>query len=328
MYFTLILLLFSGLGQCFTKGFNQGWQQTSYGRQWLDKYYSEKSTEALLSLNKEAGSKILRMWLYEGAYLTQFTYNQKKQELELRPEFLKNLTSFLKLARKHNTKINLTFLDGNAFSNLETRVDLKSFWWNVFNNHYGKQSEFYEKAIAPVYQLIESDFKDVVTQIDLVNEVNALVSYNFFQSQNSLKSFLCKLSSKKPVPVTASLGWHEAETHLFAGLLNQSCLDFYDVHLYNDQGTILYCNDYKRLAKKGYHFQLGEFGQQSLVHDDELQKKVTANFLANARKCGFKAALAWRLDDTREGHNPDSRFSYISDGAPRGAFYIFKEFVK
>lgn len=326
LIFSLMLSSVSGWG--FTKGYNQAWLKNNFGTQWLNLTYDQNYVEDLIILNKQGGSEILRMWLYEGSGLGQFDYDQSYGTIKLKPEVLKNLTHFLLTARKYNLKVNLTFLDGNAYKNLNQKLELKRFWWNVFNNKYSKLEHFYREAIAPIYQLVRHDFKDVVTQIDLVNEVNALIYFKMFEkTKASMSTFLCKLGDKRPVQITASLGWADAEKLFFDGVLNQSCLDFYDIHLYNDLGSIDRCGEFKRLTSKGYIFQLGEFGQKSKAYDDELQGAVTAQFLRNARDCGFKSALAWRFNDTRSGSNPEARHSYMAYGSPRRAYYILRDFL-
>ena len=325
----VLVLTQAGLSWGMVKGFNQAWFKKSFAYQWLDKYFDPSYVEKIVILNKEANSQLVRMWLYEGSGLRQFDYDPKSNQLMLKPEVLKNLRAFLLIARKHGIKVNLTFLDGNAYKVIGKNNELAAFWWNVFNDQYGALNHFYESAVAPVYKLVNEEFKDVVTQIDLVNEVNALEAFHMFANPNvSMPTFLCRLSKGSPVPVTASLGWHDATERLLDGYLSNACLNFYDIHLYNDEGVIPRCQDFKRLSRKGMKFQLGEFGQQSPAYDDALQSLVTRKFLQNAQNCGFKAALAWRLDDTREGYNPEARHSYMSFGKTRPAYEVFKNFPK
>jgi hypothetical protein len=309
------------------KGFNQGWLKNNYGHQWLDVSYDQNYVHKLLKLNQTAGSDILRMWIYEGSSLQQFDVNHKTHEIKLKPEVLKNLKKFLTTARKYNTKISLAFLDGNAFKDISQNTQIRNFWWNVFNNKYNLQNHFYEQAILPIYNLVSNEFLDVVTQFDIVNEVNALAHFKMFKdSKASMSKFLCKTVEGSPAPVTASIGWGKAEEKFFSGILNESCLDFYDIHLYNDTGSIAYCSQFKKLANSGTQLQLGEFGQISKTYNSELQKSVTRNFLTNAQKCGFTSALAWRMDDTRDGFNAEARFSYFAFEKPREAIYIFRDF--
>lgn len=324
--FILIVFIMNSLAcLALEKGFNQAWLKANYAYQWLDKYYDQKYAEDILILTTKSGSSLLRMWVYEGATLSQFEFNEKKQSIKLRPEVTKNLKHFFKLARKHNVKLNLTLLDGNAYKDLTFKPVLLNFWWNVFNNKYNMQNHFYQEAILPIYQMIKSDFMDVVTQIDLVNEVNALEYFNLFhQPKINLSRFLCQIGKSSPVPITASLGWAGAVEKMMQGYLADACLDFYDIHLYNDEGVIPLCAQFKRMARQGVRFQLGEFGQKSAAFDEKLQTLTTKNFIKNAKKCGFQSALAWRLDDTRDGFNPEARFSFLAFNKPREAYYIFK----
>lgn len=327
----LLSILFSALGSrslfAFSKGFNQSWFKNHYAYQWQDGIYDKEYAEKILILSKDSGSQLLRVWLLEGSWLSQFQTNRKSGVLSIRPDILKNLQHFFKLARKHKVKLNLTFLDGNSFRYVLDRPELSAFWWNVFNNKFGGLDQFYDHIISPVYKIISDDFRDVVIQVDLVNEVNAISEFKLFENEKSAMSrFLCRLSQGSPVPVTASLGWANAEELFFSGYLDQSCLSFYDIHYYNDNGAIPRCEEYKLLAKKGVFLQLGEFGQSSAVHDDDLQTLVTKNFLNQSKICGFKSALAWRLIDQRESPNPEERFTYILGDRPRPAYTILRDF--
>ena len=311
----------------FTKGLNQSWFKDDYAYQWQDGHYDKDYAEKILVLNKEAGSGLLRVWLLEGSWLSQFQATQKSAVLKIRPDILKNLKHFFKLARKHNVKLNLTFLDGNSFRYVLDKPELSAYWWNIFNNKFGGLDDFYEQIISPVYKIISDEFRDVVIQIDLVNEVNAISEFNLFaDDKSSMSHFLCRLAKGSPVPVTASLGWGNAEDLFFQGYLDQSCLSFYDIHYYNDTGTIPRCEEYKLLAKQGIFLQLGEFGQSSLAVDDVLQSQVTVSFLKNSKLCGFKSALAWRLVDQRVGPNPEERFSFYISDVPRPAVKVFRDF--
>lgn len=327
LFFLVLLNMMPAFG--FIKGFNQAWFKTSYSAQWLDGYYDKNYAESILILNKNAGSTLVRMWLYEGVQLNQFAINKRSGKLVLRPDFILNLKHFLGLARKHKVKVNLTFLDGNSFRGIEQSPELLNFWSDVFNDHNGALKSFYQSAIAPIYKLIQDEFSDVVTQVDLVNEVNAVVEYRLFKDHVlSMPKFLCTLASKSPSPVTASLGWANAEELFFSGFLANSCLNFYDLHFYNDSGTVGRCEDYKKLSKQGVRLQLGEFGQLTTTLSDDLQSEVTANFLKTAKDCGFMSALPWRLVEWRGGNDPEERFSYVNPTGPRKAYYVFKDFAR
>ncbi len=327
LLFFLTFLANAGSAWAFSTGFNQAWLKNAYAHQWEDAYYDQSYVEQLFRLTEDSKAQILRIWLFEGSWLSQFEPDKRSGTFKIRLDVLRNLRHFLKTAKKYRVKINLTFLDGNSFQYVVDRPDLAQFWWNVFNNKYEKQKEFYEFAIRPIYQLIEKDFKDVVVQFDIANEVNAITQFHLFEDpKNAMSSFLCKMKEGSPAPVTASLGWGNAEELFFAGFLDQACLDFYDIHFYNDQGEISQCEKYKLLSQKNVVLQLGEFGQASADLMDDLQSFVTSQFLHKAKECGFQSALAWRLIDHREAPNPEGRFSYVTDdGRPRPAYWIFKD---
>jgi hypothetical protein len=311
----------------FKKGFNQAWMKNDYAHQWENAHYDPIYADKLLKLTRDSNAKILRLWIFEGSWQSQFLKTKNFATSKIKPEILFNLRHFLRLARQYNVQISLTFLDGNSFKYVLDKPDLKNFWWNIFNNKYDQLDEFYRNAIFPVYKLIHDEFKDVVTQIDLVNEVNAINEFGLFENgKESLSYFLCRIKTGSPTKTTASLGWANAEELYFNGLLNQSCLDFFDIHLYNDQGRIPRCLDYKELSLSGIEFQLGEFGQSSALYDDSIQEVVTLNFLKEAHDCGFTSALAWRLFDQRPFPNPDERFSFFNSYGPRPAYKVFKNF--
>jgi hypothetical protein len=325
LFFILNLYPLTSFG--FIKGFNQAWLKNHYGLQWLDRNYDPKYVEKIFKLNKKANSSVMRIWIFEGMYLEQFDRNNDGSINRIKPEILKNLHHFLNRAKKNKINIYLTFLDGNAFNGIINETDYADFWWSTFNIAEPYQNNFYVKAIEPVYALINKDFKSVVTHIDIVNEVNALVNLNLIgQQKDSLKKFLCNMAQNSPAPFTASLGWLNAEEVFLSGLLKDSCLDFYDIHFYNDSGVIPHCEELKAISQKGTKLFLGEFGQSNYAFDDELQKEITQNFLANAYNCGFFGAMPWRLEDIRPGFNPEARFSYVAFGKHRPAFKVFKKF--
>ena len=320
-----LALFFSIPSQAFVKGFNQAWFKQNYSVQWLDRFYDHDYAEKLLKLSSEANSEIFRIWLYEGTNLYQFELDNIGNPIRIKDEVLKNLRDFLLLSRKYHQKVYLTFLDGNSFYGIKNSPKLP-FWWNMFNDQFDLQKVFLKVAFKPVYELIASDFKDIVTQIDAVNEVNALFySEVFYTQKDGLSKFLCESKKGSPVSFTASLGGYNTEELYFSDFLSESCLDFYDLHFYNDSGSIPNCNRFLEQSKNGIRLQLGEFGQLSTSFDDDLQSFVTMNFIANSKACGFEAALAWRLEDVREGYNQDARFSYLSFGLIRKAYQTFKQ---
>jgi hypothetical protein len=326
----VVFMLFSVQAEAkpFLKGFNQAWLENNYGTQWLDQTYDKESAKKLIQTARQAHAGILRMWLYEGASLQQFNLLPSGAPESIKTEVLANLRNFLSLCRTAHLKVNLTFLDGNAFKQSDAYATALPYWRSIFEGDQPRLSAFYRVAIAPVYRLIKEEYSDVITQVDLVNEVNALQSDQAFPhlSHLGLLNFLCRLKSKSPVPTTASLGWDDGARRLLRGYFLGSCLDFFDIHVYNDEGKIPACPEFQILAFLGVKFQLGEFGQKSTRIDPKLQAKITGEFLTNARRCGFQSALAWRLNEVRSIGDVDLRFGYVTSAGESPALKVFREF--
>ena len=165
-----------------------------------------------------------------------------------------------------------------------------------------------------------------------MNEIDALVfwstfirSWGVFPNWNKANEFVCRMYKdiKRLHPkgqVTVSVGWAWAQNHTLDGSVYEGCVDYFDLHLYNDSGDVPRCEDFKKFtAQKGKKLQLGEFEQKSKSYSDSLQEKVTYQFLKNAKNCGFQSAMSWRLSDVRPGHNEEARYSYESAGQWRPA---------
>jgi endo-1,4-beta-mannosidase len=104
-----------------------------------------------------------------------------------------------------------------------------------------------------------------------------------------------------------------------------SCVDYWDIHFYNNEGSIPNCEKIAQVARSyGKKIYLGEFGQLSKSYSDELQVKTVTNFIRNAKACGFSGALAWRLADIRAGNNPEARLSFEAFGKMRPAYDVIR----
>jgi len=132
------------------------------------------------------------------------------------------------------------------------------------------------------------------------------------------------------VRVTASAGHHTAVPDLLRGRYDGLGLDFYDVHVYDDDGRIP--NAYWlwwHARRRGVPIVLGEYGQKTERRDDRIQVRATRGFLYRARAWGFAGALAWRLDDDRTAVNPSfpMHHTYWMDGRPRPAVREVRRFA-
>lgn len=317
-------------------GFNQAWIKNRYSHQWIN--YDAHEAERILQLAKDSNASIVRMWLFEGTN-TQGIKWEKNIPKTIDQKYLDNLEHFIQTSKRLNLKLNLTLFDGNIISQ-DSFKRFQNRWWNLLNNKYKTADHFLANIITPVIKLI-NNYPNTVTQIDLVNEINALNgAYHIYPQMfkgewRGLNKFVCKWSkfiknrTYYDLKTTVSFGWGNAVSNILSKKLDSSCIDFLQIHLYNNEGTIPKCAELKKyITKANKPIQLGEFGQKSKSYDSSLQTKVLKNFIKNAPKCGISSALAWRLSDIRSGENAEARFSFEAFGKPRPAYYVFKNLAE
>ena len=343
----LILLCVLGavkLSRAMEVGFNQAWFHNNFGIQWTEQHYDPEEVEAVLQSLADSGSTIIRVWLFEGMKSESIIW-KNGLPVSLDPHFGKNFLDFMVRAKKHNVMAYLTLFTGVPDFHKQSQ-ERKNFWYNFYNNNFSLRDQMKANVLGPLLKILSPiDVRSNIYGIDLVNEIDTMVKDDLFVNDwYGVNNFVCDLRSQikdsaaESIPVTASLGWPKipllsrgATDILLDPNPHPSCVDFWDLHLYNNSGSVDRCDEIRALSQRyNKKIILGEFGQLQLykAYDDPLQTKITRNFLNNARHCGFSAALAWRLKDNRLGHNEEARYSYISYGKPRPAYFEFIEFVK
>ncbi|MBY0517906.1 MAG: hypothetical protein K2P81_13435 [Bacteriovoracaceae bacterium] len=314
------------------KGFNIAWWDTHYGHQWNEGSFSPRKVRELLDLAKNSNSDLVRIWLFEDSGMLQFEKDETGMPVALREEYIPNVLYFLKECKKRGLKANLTLFDGNAYPHERLpESQQRGWWWNVLNNKYAMGTWFLKAIVNPLFDAIDEEgLKEVVAQVEIMNEIDAAVKYDIFANDwISAQAFVCQwhnVFKDRKIQYGVSVGHAGAYKHLQNGDLPTYCSDYQDLHLYNDTGEIPGCDWFKKAAANGAIFQLGEYGQKNPRFDDDLQTKVTFSFLNNARECGFQSALAWRLEDVRPGHNREARHSYTAFGETRPAYDTIKQF--
>lgn len=327
----------------FNVGFNQAWIKTNFGHQWTSPAYDSKEVKRLLDLNQKAGSKTIRMWLFEGVETSALIWKEGKVA-GINPEFLKNFEEFLKEAKKRGIKVYPTLFSPGALDHSKDKA-INDRWWNLFNDKFQAMDAFKENALRPLMNLLNRpEYQSSIFGIDVANEIDTGVLHDKFENKwSGANKFICGLKKEiNPIPMTASLGWgiavvknptslgisRGAENIILDPNPHPDCVDFWDIHVYRDSGEIKNCEKIKSMAQK-YHkkIYLGEFGQDSDKFNDELQKTNAENFIRNAKRCGFSGALAWRLSDVRDGVNPDARHSFeaVEVSKMRPAFEVIQK---
>ena len=313
-------------------GFNQAWFHDRYGTQYLDGSYDRNEVERIFDLTQLAGSQNLRLWFFETAGFPMLEWSNDHIQ-GLKPDFIRNVLDTLRIARSKGIRVYMTLLDGQSYRPDRLKHEELKILKSIYQEEGG--AEFLQKALGPLLSAIESEgLSDSVSAIDLSNEMDAVIKRfgfdgNWKGASRMLcqwKSFIQHYPSFSKTPVTFSVRLHPLVS-LPLNLLKDhgpmACADYLDFHSYDDRGVILNCNALRKYSiSKKKKLILGEFGQDffNIEYSDEMQTRLTKNYIKNAEACGFEEALAWRLSDIRPGYNKEARYSYESFGKMRPAF--------
>lgn len=313
-------------------GFNQAWIYNRYGSQWVDGF-DLKEFKKNIELTRNAGGNILRLWLFEGQESQSFLWKDGRPT-GLNPKFVENLRAVIREAKKAGIQLNLTLFDGNMGANKAPSQQIKDYWWNFLNDKYSEREKFINNVYLPLLKILsEGESAGVVSQLDLANEINALTlkkrEIRFENQWTGANKMVCDFYRAKKdsglgkeIAYTASVGWSGAAEEILQGHPRPDCVDFFDIHVYNNGGDIPRCKELANYAhSRSKKIQLGEFGQDLGFKIDWLQRLVTKNFLASAKECGFDGAMAWRLSE------PDGSayLTYEFNGRLRPAYTEFQK---
>jgi hypothetical protein len=328
----LALALFAARAEAFETGFDQAWIGEAYGHDFTTSW-DPAAVDRDFDLARRAGASVVRLWLFEGALKQGVAFDPRgTRTTGLVPGFLDHIEATCLAARRAGLRVYWTGHDGNWAWPLHTReADIN---YNILTDKYGEGQSFRARALGPVLDVL-ARYPDTVFGYDLMNEVEGSVAKWFWSdgwtgARRWMRDEAAFVHARFPgLAVTASAGWGTAADDLVAGRFSGLGLDFYDIHVYNDDGVIPQAFQLRDLCwRTGMRLFLGEFGQKSQRVDDGLQRKVTARFLAAARALGCFGALAWRLDDERPnvpGFVP--AYSYLRGGVERPAVADARAFV-
>ncbi|MHC4390911.1 MAG: hypothetical protein ACYS22_06290 [Planctomycetota bacterium] len=305
--------------QGFVTGYNQAWIGESYGHD-LSASFDAAAVDRVMQSIAAGGGQVVRMWLFEGRTKEGVIW-QHGLPADVDPAFLRNVGHVMSAARRHGLLVYWTGFDGNWF--WDRRGSEYDGHWNILNERWGAGDAFREYVLGPVLDQLTLD-ADIVYGLDLINEVQGMVAtWDFTDGWAGARTFLrntARFADRHSpwLAVTASSGHHTGVDDLLAGRFSGLGLDFFDVHVYSDTGRIPKADRLARLARRqGLPMVLGEFGQSTARVDDALQARVTAGFLIDAWRHGFKAALGWRFDDERRSASHSPHHSYLRAGRPR-----------
>jgi len=315
----------------FTTGFNQAWTHDDYGRQWIERF-DGPSWQRILRLTRLAEGKILRVWLFEGHNWEGIQFDERGAITGLDPVKIQNIKTVLAMARQEGVQIYFTLFDGNVpyfMSDDDYHRRSEERYRKLFSNREGFQDQFLENVLKPLLDNIVPEYRNSIYAIDVVNELNATVTKDWFsegwQGANEfMKRTRMAVRSRTDIPLTASFGHFSAIQDLMSRELDFSTVDFFDVHLYDDRGNIPHCSSLSKfIARSNKSLILGEFGQFNPFFSDTTQSMVVKSRILNSDQCGFSAVLAWRLEEKKDG---EKRFSFLNEnGEPRPAFWVFRD---
>ena len=321
----------------FLFGFNQAWMKNHYGSQWTSAW-DEAEVRRILALCRDAGGKVLRMWLFEGLGNEGVIWNgaDRTRPTGLSAEKLENVETFLRLAGEHGIRVYLTFFDGNIHdfdvgANGKKRRDE---FHNILNEKYGAGAAYREKVLGPLLEVV-ARHREAVFAIDLMNEINSLVTchdwkifekgrwfrHGWSSARSFVKTWRAFIRARVDVPVTASFGYPRAVRTLKAKVLPPEMVDFYDIHLYDSDGEVPSLRAFIR--ETGRKVYLGEFGQGHFAKkSEETQCRSLKAFVRNARAAGLSGAFPWRLSEP----NGDAPYSFTEkDVVWRPALVDFRD---
>jgi hypothetical protein len=309
--------------QTFLIGYNEAWFAGHFGTDYttdFDLAYVQTTFDGIV----KSGGHLVRLFLFELPQGITLAANPPQSQ-GVSNTFLSNLDTVLHEARKRGLWAYVTLLDANTISKLQG--PMRPWGINLVNNASGEGDAFNNNVLAPVLKVFDAH-QDNMFGVDIINEIEATIQGGIFpDSVNSPRAFMARqvqfIKSKSPwIKVTSTAGWGGAQYDVSGGLFSGLGLDFYDLHVYSDDGVFpgatALC---QRAAQDGVPVYLGEFGQSSKNVDDTLQFNATASFLNNAKGLCFKGAFGWRYD-AAEGYLAFVR----GDGSARPAVQIMQVF--
>lgn len=308
----------------FIVGYNEAWFGQRFGSDLTTEFdlpFINKTFDGIV----KAGGQVVRVELFLARQGIQLSPDEMSIE-GVSPSMLVNIGKMLDSARARGLWVYVTALEANTMPT--DGGPLRDYYFNLLNNKFGQGDAFQSKVLAPVLAVLDAH-KDVIYGFDIVNEIQAARAHSYWPDpvqgpRGFMQRTTAFIKSKSPwLRVTTTAGWEHSQYDISLGLFSGLGLDFYDLHVYSDDGTYPGASDVcAKAAADGVPIILGEFGQLKHVNDDNLQVKAAQRFLSDAKSLCFKGALAWRYDATEAWWNFER-----SDGSFRPAVGVIQWFA-
>ncbi|MBX7082473.1 MAG: hypothetical protein K1X88_24930 [Nannocystaceae bacterium] len=312
--------------QQFLIGYNEAWFGAAFGTD-LTTDFDPAYVESLFDGIVADGGHLVRVWLMpvpQGVTLAETV----PQSQGVSDALLDNLDEVLHQARRRGLWVYLTLLDANTITNLGGELQPLHDWGvRVLTGTQGEREAFIVHVLTPVLDVVDAH-QDNVFGFDIVNEIEAAIQRGVYADpvagpREFIAAMATAVHDHSPwLRVTSTAGWGGAQYDITNGLFSGLGLDFYDLHVYSDDGVFAGATAMcQRVAQDGVPIYLGEFGQSTEMLDDQLQFDATASFLNNAKALCFSGAFAWRYDSA------ENWWSFVRpDGSRRPAVQIMQVF--
>jgi hypothetical protein len=218
--------------------------------------------------------------------------------------FMKNVRFLLDEAGKRGLRVQLGLITGNTFRNDQGQYN---FYYakNLILTDFPTQLDYLKKVVRPFLLAVGSH--PALEQFEIMGEADgAYETAKGVVSAEDVRSFIKmnvffirKYFPDLKAKLSASLGFGPTPEKV-RYLLSGTGVDLYEVHIYNQEGTIGNCLGWRMLDRP---VMLGEFGFYK--PDAKLdQAALIRRFLRESRTCGFVGAAMWAMDPGYNSGDP------------------------
>jgi hypothetical protein len=251
--------------------------------------------------------QVIRVWTFERFEGLQFDSNLVVTGLD--PEFVVNLVKLLDAANSNGVQVYLCLFDFWAVFGAPSQditsagrtsdyANLQNTWKKITqslfkdNTYLGK---FTANALVPLINQIGGH--PALFAIDLTNEPECLMqndSMLFADIQNFIAQCSNSIRSANST-IKISCGFQNSSTITNNAVTLAQYLDFFDFHLYNEDGSL---PQYLQSDFAGKPCIIGECGYPvgKSPYDNTKEAPVAQSFLNNANTLGYAGCLLWIVD--------------------------------
>jgi hypothetical protein len=244
---------------------------------------------------------VVRLFLFEN--LQGLVFGQDGLVSGLDPAFDRNFDDILEVAEKEGVLLYLCL--GNDFMKTCQRMSVPDI-----ASKPDAQNAYLKNAVVPLATRAKG--KSCIFAFDIMNEPEQDIAgstgnwtengVTWAVMRRFLQANANAIHRTDPTRlVSCGSGWHDWN-NVAAGRFDQLGLDFYDIHVYSDNGHIPPVST----LKVHKPVIIGEYGQATKHVDYDLQAKVAQRFLRNALDGGYAGTLIWRYNhpNAREEKEP------------------------